>query len=116
MMSGFRSHRKQGVRADALLERQRDVQQHVPRRKLKEECSWDQSATAVLGCVQIEAKCSKQCDILRRQLANSKCDCEQAPPSGKSMKLVKEGRYVQGVNHDGPCKVATMRSTFGVVR
>ena len=95
MMSGFRGHRKQGVRADALLERQRDVQQHVPRRKLKEECLWDQSATAVLGCVQIEAKCSKQCDILRRQLANSKCDCEQAPPSGKRygvMKLVKEGR------------------------
>jgi hypothetical protein len=39
MMSGFRGHRKQGVCRDALLERQRDAQQqHVPRRKLEEEC------------------------------------------------------------------------------
>jgi hypothetical protein len=64
------------------------------RRKLKEECSWDQPATAVYVVLRTGWGEVKQCDILHRQLANSRCDCEQAPPSGKRygvLKLVKEG-------------------------
>jgi hypothetical protein len=74
MMSGFRGHRKQGVCRDALLERQRDAQQqHVPRRKLEEECVRGTSQQR-LCCIVLrtdwrrsKAVQRSQCDILRRQ-------------------------------------------------
>ena len=76
MVSGFRGHRKQGVCGDALLERQRDMQQHVPRRKLKEECSWDQSASAVLDCVGYRLRRSKAVQSMRRYIAQATHELE----------------------------------------